>query len=343
MFENLLKQLNQLNRMQVSVPVSVDKKGYYDKECPNEDCLFQFKVNADDWRNLFTDEAVYCPKCRHAANSDSWWTTEQLEEAKRQAIKHVKGAIGTALQNDAKNFNRKQPKTGFIKMSMNFTGTTASHIILPIPAQEEMQLEIHCEKCNANFAVIGSAFFCPCCGHNSVERTFDDSIKKVETKINSLSLIRKAFKEIGQIDEGEITCLSLIETGLSDCVVAFQRFSEETFQRFANNEKVPFNAFQRLDTGSTLWKKVLNEGYEDWLSTKELSELNVLFQKRHILAHNEGMVDEKYIERSKDTSYKLGQRIVVKEKDVIQLIYLIQKIVTRLRLKINLNSISHEQ
>lgn len=335
MFENLDRKLKELKRAQLSIPVSIDEKGYYDKECPNPACLFQFKVRADDWKNLFSDDAVYCPKCRHEAPAQSWWTTKQIEEGKRQAIKHIRGLIGEALHHDAREFNRQQPKSGFITMSMNASGCSRMHIVVPIPAQKEMQLEIQCEKCNANFAVIGSAFFCPCCGYNSVERTFDDSIKKVATKVNNLTVIRQAFQAVDQIDEGEITCLSLVETSLSDCVVAFQRFSEETFRKFTNNgTNVPFNAFQRLDTGSNLWKSALNEGYEDWLTANELFNLNVLFQKRHLLAHCEGIVDDKYVQKSQDTSYQLGQRIVVKEKDVLYLISLIQKLATNIRLKV---------
>ena len=210
-----------LERMQISVPVKTDENGYLDKECPNEECLYQFKVNAEDWTNLFLDEAVYCPKCRHSAPADSWWTTEQLENAREQAISHVHGLFGEALKNGAQAFNRSQPKKGFLQLSLQVSGTARKHFILPVQAQKELQLEIKCEQCNANYAVIGSAFFCPCCGHNSVERTYDDAIKKVEIKISNLHLIRKAFSDSNMLDEGEITCLSLIETGLTDCVVAF--------------------------------------------------------------------------------------------------------------------------
>lgn len=334
MFEHIRRQLEELEQAQkVSIPISVDENGYYDKECPNSECLYQFKVKEDDWHSLFSDDAVFCPKCRHEAPAESWWTTQQIEESKQQALKHIRGLIGEALHADARDFNRRQPKGGFITMSMNTSGISHRHAIVPIPAQKEMQLEIQCEKCNANYAVIGSAFFCPCCGHNSVERTFDDAIKKVEAKVNNLAVIRKAFQEAGQTDEGEITCLSLIETGILDCVVAFQRFSEETYRKFTKNATIPFNAFQRLDTGSDLWKTAIQEGYEHWLTPQELAELTILFQKRHLLAHSEGIVDAKYIAKSTDNTYQVGQRIVIKEKDVLRLVYLIKTIVSTIRQK----------
>lgn len=63
--------------------------------------------------------------------------------------------------------------------------------------------------------------FCPCCGHNSVEETFDNAVKKIETKIESLEIIKAALVNAAGKDAAEITCRSLIETGLNDCVVAF--------------------------------------------------------------------------------------------------------------------------
>lgn len=50
-----------------------------------------------------------------------------------------------------------------------------------------------------------------------------------------------------------------------------------------------------------------------------------MFQRRHILEHNNGFVDERYIQKSFDTHYKIGQRLVVKDEDVIQLIVIIKK------------------
>ena len=42
--------------------------------------------------------------------------------------------------------------------------------------------------------------------------------------------------------------------------------------------------------------------------------------KRHLLSHTDGIVDQKYIDRSFDKTDSVGQRIVVKEKDVLSLV-----------------------
>ena len=81
---------------------------------------------------------------------------------------------------------------------------------------------------------------------------------------------------------------------------------------------VKFNAFQNLEKGSKYWENQISKSYEHCITSKELELLTVFFQQRHLLSHTEGIVDDKYIERSKDESYEVGQRIVIKENDVIK-------------------------
>lgn len=42
----------------------------------------------------------------------------------------------------------------------------------------------------------------------------------------------------------------------------------------------------------------------DWLNEEDFNNLNISFQKRHLLSHQEGMVDEKYLQKTKDEKYK---------------------------------------
>lgn len=333
MFEKLLHELKQLEKTKsISVPISSDKDGYIDKECPNKDCLFVFKVDEKDWKEKFKDENVFCPLCGYSAESQKWWTTEQIKESKNQIKKHIVGRIDAAMVQSAKDFNAKQPKNSFISMSLSVSGTRPQHSIMPVSSIEEMQLKIQCKRCNAKYAVIGCAFFCPCCGHNSVEETLDQSLKKIDDKIKHIPNIKNVISEINK-DEAETTCRSIIETGLGECVVAFQRFCEVIYSQRSTNSKTKPNAFQNLDIGSEYWKSLVGETYEDWLTEDELKRIKILFQKRHLLAHTEGIVDAKYIEKSCDKNYSIGQRIVIKEKDVLELLSLVQKLVSIIKIK----------
>jgi uncharacterized Zn finger protein (UPF0148 family) len=334
MFERLIREIEELQRLKkISVPIHCDQDGYIDKECPDPACLFLFKVHEEDWDTLFKDNQVFCPMCRHEAKSTSWYTTEQIKNGERQVIQHVRGRIDRAMEEDARNFNARQSCNSFITVSFKVTGTSPYHYILPISAKEEMLLKITCKACKARYAVIGSAFFCPACGHNCAEETFDQALRKIETKLKNLPAIRKAI-EAESKDEAEITCRSLIETSVIECVVAFQRFCEVAYSNINPDEKVRFNAFQNLDTGGAYWKELYGEGYTDWISGDEYQKLNALFQQRHLLSHTEGIVDQKYIDKSGDTHYTVGQRIVVGESDVRSLTAILRKITDEIKHKV---------
>jgi len=203
---------------------------------------------------------------------------------------------------------------------------------IPNRAAEKMQLEIKCEKCNSRFAVIGSAFFCPSCGYNSVTRTYTDSLRKIKAKKDNIEIVRRALTESSSKDEAEITCRSMLETCISDGVTAFQKYCEGLYADFG---KPAPNAFQRLNQGSDLWKAAIQKGYDNWVTDVELNQLNILFQKRHILLHNEGIVDLQYIKKSGDSSYKEGQRIVVSSNDIDILLEYLKKLSLGIKESIN--------
>lgn len=315
-FKNTLKLLESLQKPRTyTTEIEIDEDGYYDKECPNPICLSKFKVHADDWVNMIIpNDKCHCPFCGHIAGYDSWWTTEQLEQAKSQAIEQIGAEIGKALQQDARQFNHAQPKNSFIKMSMRFTGQT-DYVNLPIAALDTMQQKVVCEKCGTRYEVIGSAFFCPACGHNSASKTFSNTIDKVNAKIRNLPLIRRAVAELNK-DEAENTCKSLVESSVSDLVVAFQRLCECVYPQLPNVKPLKRNVFQRLDDSNVLWKQICGKDYQDWLTSTEYSLLVKCFQQRHILQHKDGVVDEEYILKSGDTLYTIGQRLIIKESDI---------------------------
>ena len=53
MFEDLIKEIDRMNGKSVSVSIECDENGYIDKQCPSGECEFLFKVNEEDWANIF--------------------------------------------------------------------------------------------------------------------------------------------------------------------------------------------------------------------------------------------------------------------------------------------------
>lgn len=339
MFKKLIAELDKLDGMKVSIPIEPDKEGYLDKECPDEDCLFYFKVYEDDWVNIFKDESVYCPSCGKTSTSDNYSTTNQEQIAEKQIDQYIDYRISKAMKDDAANFNRRQPKGGLISIRMKVGGKLSKNILIPIPSREIFEQKIKCAKCHSRYSVIGSAFFCPSCGYNSVEQTFNNTINKIEASIKHISTIRGTLNKINK-DESENICQTIIDKGLIDCVVAFQRFCDVMYSKHRDaKSKIPVNAFQNIDTGEDLWKNLFNESYSDWLSTDKFHRLKTLYQRRHLLQHTEGLVDQKYLDRSFDNHYQINDRITIKKNDVIELVGYIKTLSSTIKRKVKLNKI----
>lgn len=332
MFEKLIKELNRLNNMKVEVPLESDQEGYRDHQCPNEACEYVFKCQEDDWANLFKDEAVFCPRCGHNAPSDSWFTLEQIEKARSQATEHIHAVVKNAMHADARSFNRRQTNKGFITMSLSVSGSpSAINYIVPVEAREVFEKKIQCNECHARYAVIGSAFFCPCCGKDSADTAFDEAMKSIRLQMDSVGSIIQAVEPVLGKDGAADNAREMIESKLCECVSAFQRFCDVTFHTHFPGVRVKFNSFQKLDAGSQYWKDAIGKGYEDALMEKERDQLTVSFQRRHILQHNNGVVDQKYIDRSGDTSYIVGQRVVITPEEVKRVTDQLQILVAMVR------------
>jgi predicted RNA-binding Zn-ribbon protein involved in translation (DUF1610 family) len=324
MFEETIRTMKQLNGSTYTMKIEVDKNGFIDKECPNENCLSKFKIFPADWEDKEEDDMMHCPFCGNEAPFKSWYTTEQIKQSEEQAFANIKVAFDNALKHDIDVFNRNVPKNNFIKMSMKFQGSAYAPN-LPAAALGEMEQIIICEACGSKYVVVGSAFYCPSCGHNSARQTFNNTLEKVKAKIDNLDKIYEAIASSSK-DDAVRTCDSLIETSIPDLVVAFQRLCECIYPLLNGTKTLSKNIFQRLDDGNNLWKKLLQKGYEDWSSMVEYSDLKKCFQQRHILQHKEGIVDQEYIDKSGDFSYKVGQRLKISNADIIQYLQIVNKI-----------------
>ncbi|MDE4599681.1 hypothetical protein [Sinorhizobium meliloti] len=50
------------------------------------------------------------------------------------------------------------------------------------------------------------------------------------------------------------------------------------------------------------------------------------FQQRHLLAHQQGIVDADYVSRSGDGAYVPGQRLIIKPSAVLDFVDIIEKL-----------------
>jgi hypothetical protein len=327
MFDELQRELRRMHgRHQIAVSLPSDSDGYFDRECPSEECRAQFKVHEDDWRDKVRDEAVFCPSCGHVAKSREWLTQEQIKHMERVGRAQVERRLGEAMRRDAQRWNSRQPRNGFFKMTMRIDNAPR-RMLLPPAAVDPMRLKIMCPACACRYAVIGSAFFCPACRHNSADQMFTQALGNIRRSLDAMHVIRGAVEDR---DTAEATARHLLEHCVQATVTAFQRYAEAMYARLPATKAPRRNAFQSVSEGSILWQSAAGKSYEDYLSSAEMTALVRWFQQRHLLAHTQGIVDADYLTRTGDATYQAGQRIVVREAPLREFVTLVEKLASGL-------------
>ncbi len=332
MFDKLLREMKKLERgVQVPIQIHLDDDGQLDRRCPSEECRAGFKVLLDDWKDKVQDEAAYCPICRHQAKSTEWNTPEQREYIHNAGLAYLQKVVRGALLEDSQQFNAMQPRGGFIQISLSYRPSSPV-IVIPPTAAERLRQHSACESCGCRYSSLGAAFFCPACGHNSAKTTFAKAIETVRASVSSLDTIKAAVKAGPGDDVATDTARHILENGLVKLVASFQRYAEATFYSLPNAGDFKFrkNVFQNLRESSALWRSATGKGYEDLLDAPSLDALRIFFQQRHLLAHREGIVDQEYIDKTQDMTYRVAQKLVIKDGAVNRLADLVESLASQL-------------
>ena len=321
MFKNLQQELEKLARQtEVSVPIETDSEGYLDKECPSEPCLFLFKVHGADWSSIVRDEEVFCPSCRHVAPANSWYPRSQIEAARNYALGSITNSLKKAMRADAAVSKKNRDRSSSLSITLSIEGGKDIALI-PIAAAEPLRLHAVCESCDCRYSYVGAAYFCPSCGTNSARHTFTQTLGTIRTAAGLGDTLRGALEP----DNAEVMIRALLEKAVQDTVMSFQRLNEQLYERHCG-KTARRNAFQSLNTGSDLWKAEIGHDYADLVGQAKVDRLRVYFQQRHLLAHQQGVVDQDYVDRSSDRTYAVGQRLLVRDSAVQEFADLIEEL-----------------
>lgn len=308
--------------MTFNIPLIPDEKGYIDRKCKSNKCGFIFKVAE---KSLIDMTDIYCPLCGyHDNNLKSWMTEEQYEQAveigKSYALTYAKNEISKMFSDLA----RKSRSNKYCRMTYK-PGKIISYNN-PIVQREKWQLDIKCEVCSTEYSVIGTAYFCPKCGHSNILNNVDSSLDTIINMLNSQGEIYDALVKTVGNDSATAMCQKLIENSLKNIVSVFQSFAYELFSEKLPNIKVRPNDFQIIDVGNELFEKHFNKKYEDYIGLKEINIMNIFFNRRHLLEHRNGIIDQKYLDNTNDSSYIIWQRIIIKKNEVISLLNIVRKL-----------------
>lgn len=302
-----MRHLRQLGN-QFSIPIPPDEKGYIGRECP--ECERYFKITPGTG---LTGENLpcHCPYCGHSASQDQFFTKAQIEYAKSVVINKVTGAVIKDLK--SLEFNHR-PKGPFgIGFSMKVEGRPR-----PIRHYSELELEeeVVCDHCTLRYTVYGTFAFCPDCGqHNSLQ-----ILEK------NLAVAQKQLDLAASVD-GDLSA-QLVADALENCVSAFDGFGREACRvsssKAVDPKKATTISFQNLAGAQKNVLALFGVDITAALSSTDWTFACRCFQKRHLLAHKMGIVDDAYIKAASDGHATVGRKISIRPEEVVALVTAIQ-------------------
>lgn len=301
----------------ISIPISADEHGFTGRECPRPECEGYFKIELGTG---LKGEGLpcQCPYCGHAAGHDQFWTKEQIEYAKSVAIRKITDAVHKDLKK--LEFDHR-PKGGFgvgISMKLKAGRPTPIHYY----KEKQLETEVVCANCTLRYSVYGVFAFCPDCGQHNSLQILDKNLEVIRKMLELATGAEKALAE------------RLIENALEDCVSAFDGFGRELCRihakRARNPAKVEKMNFQNLDGAKRAYLDLFGIDLSASVASEEWRAAVTAFQKRHLVAHKLGVVDQDYVARSGDTRAVVGRKIGISADEVKELANIIKTLAPRM-------------
>jgi len=296
-----------------SISIQPDENGFTGRECPNSTCEGYFKIELGTG---LKGEGLpcHCPYCGHTEGHDHFWTKEQIEYAKSVATRKITDALHKDLKK--MEFNHK-PKGAFgigISMKVKRGRQTPIHYY----REKKLETEVVCGICTLRYSIYGVFAFCPDCGErNSIQIL----AKNLEVVGKMLDLASGADMDVAE---------KLVENALEDCVSAFDGFGRELCrlhaQKATNPAKAEGTSFQNIEGAKASLSSLFGHDISAHVTADEWQTAVRGFQKRHVVAHKMGVVDQAYMDRTNDPAAVVGRKIRITEADVRSTAAVVQKI-----------------
>jgi hypothetical protein len=179
--------------------------------------------------------------------------------------------------------------------------------------EKQLETEVVCDSCTLRYAIYGVFGWCPDCGvHNSLQIL----TKNLELAKKELSLSESADKELAD---------HLVGDALENVVSTFDGFGREIC-----SQKTADIHFQNLAGARRRVQETFGFDFADVLGPDDWGRACQIFQKRHLLAHKMGVIDEEYVQKANDPGTIAGRKIRVTRDEVISAISIVDALAQRL-------------
>ena len=174
-----------------------------------------------------------------------------------------------------------------------------------------------CQRCKVKFAVDGVLFRRPCCAIENPREVMLETLQRIRERTQAIA---------GTHDRTELEALlNLLVSTFDGLMRGMHAIAKQNARYFsavdpahpvmASMLALPESAsFQNLSAART---RLLGTGWDMASTVPDWSDLVRLFQKRHLVAHRLGVVDQEYIDKTGDLSAVLGKRVGITADEVV--------------------------
>lgn len=299
----------------VSIPL--DEDGYFGRECPS--CKGLFKMRKDEYDALPDELRLTCPYCGHREEHSAFMSTAQRERVTAAAHGLAHQFVHAKLN---EVFGRAfgggggSSRSGSA-ISVRYTpGAPPPVNALPEIAEKQTRRVIACAACGNHHAVYSATAFCPVCGPRPAAATVLEAIQAAKDALAIEDRLpedeRERLRATGVFERIAVDAIKSV-------VSLFEQFTAEQFEERADNAsevtKGKGNVFQRLDDAAQLFAKDAGLDLPALAGAARWQRMRRAFARRHVLTHNGGIVDAKFLSQVPDSPAKEGQRLVISRSD----------------------------
>lgn len=250
----------------IQVMIASDKEGYFGYICPR--CSKYFRA-----QNVAIE--IYCPYCLYSDDGLKFLTNNQIQYIKLFYEKFIE-FISTGNE---------------IIIDLDSLVANLNNNIIKLNSYEErMQLIIECKKCKTKTDIIGGYGSCPRCTERNTLKQLILDISDIQERIeNSKITSNKALTESIEYYSGfGNDLISILQQNIPLSEINKKKLKEVDFQKIIKSNELMIEIFNM---------NLYENGSENFLK--------IMFQRRHIIVHNNSIVDQKYLDLTSDETYRL--------------------------------------
>ncbi|MBB3237053.1 hypothetical protein [Phyllobacterium endophyticum] len=188
--------------------------------------------------------------------------------------------------------------------------------------RKDLMRELVCDHCGRDYGVYAISLFCPDCGAPNLALHFAREVELVSAQVDLAEALDNELEELAYrlLGNAHEDVLTAFEATLK---VAYRHGVSQRHEDTAPVKPVG-NDFQNVARGR---KRYVFFGFDPFasLSASELKILELNIQKRHVIGHNLGVIDEKFADLAGNA--KIGETVALVGEDIRAFAIVAQKVV----------------